>query len=344
MNTRLFVFVFALISSVCIFVAGPVFSQNEEDSEAEARKAAERFLLVLERNPRKGTALDKVVEFHVDHESLDELITRLREKAEATEYEDSGRAWLVVGLVEASQGDAESAQVALERAEELLPKSAVASFVLGQNLMTLNRWPEAAEALERAIQRQPAPTDLLDVFQTLGRVQQRLATGDKVVEVWTRLEKLVPNDPRVPVLIAKTLLDDGHWEAALPRFEALAKATKDLYQRSEFELEAVDLRLKLGQFEQALADADRLLGGLKPDHWLFRETRRRVEEAFLAKDDAVGLIKHYEERLMKQPDDLDALGAVVAHVGFARPSQRRAGRGSKLASSLRRRRLSCGWN
>jgi tetratricopeptide (TPR) repeat protein len=285
-------------------------SESADADEAEARKTAERFLLVLERNPRKGTALDKVVQFHVDHESLGQLVERLREKAEASvaeKPEDAGRAWLVVGLIEALQGDAEGAQPAFEQAEKLLPKSAVASFSLGQNLVTLNRWSDAAAALERAVQRQPAPTDLLEVFQTLGRVQQRLAGGEQVVEVWTRLEKLVPNDPRVPELIAKTLLDDGHWEAALPRFEALAKQTKDLYRRSEFELEAVDLRLKLGQFERALAEADRLLGGLKPDHWLFRETRRRVEEAFLAKDDAKGLIQHYEERLAQQSDDFDAI-------------------------------------
>ncbi len=336
MNTRLFAFVFALLISLCVFVARPTFSQDEDEAEAEARKTAERFLIVLERNPRRGTALDKVVDFHLDHESLDELITRLREKAEATEFEDAGRAWLVVGLIEASQGDAESAQVALERAEELLSKSAVASFVLGQNLMTLNRWPAAAEALERAIQRNPAPTDLLDVFQTLGRVQQRLAPGDKVVEVWTRLEKLVPNDPRVPELVAKTLLDDGHWEAALPRFESLAKGTKDLYRRSEFELEAIDLRLKLGQFEKALAEADRLLGGLKQDHWLFRETRRRVEEAFLAKDDAVGLIKHYEERLVKQPEDLDAvvrLSRALVSIDRRKDARARLEAGIKLAPS-----------
>ena len=311
----------------------PSDTSTLEDDEV-ARKTAERFLLVLERNPRKGTALDKVVEFHVDHESLDELVTSLREKAEATEYEDAGRAWLVVGLVEASQGDAESAQVAFERAEKLLPKSAVASFSLGQNLMTLNRWPDAAAALERAVQRKPAPTDLLDVFQTLGRVQQRLAPGEKVVDVWARLEKLVPNDPRVPELVAKTLLDDGHWEAALPRFESLAKATKDLYRRSEFELEVVDLRLKLGQFDKALAEADRLLGGLKPDHWLFRETRRRVEEAFLAKDDTAGLIKHYNERLTKQPDDFDAivrLSRTLTAQGRPKDARARLEAGIKLA-------------
>ena len=154
-------------AAMCIAsLPGVTWADDESDAnEAEARKAAERFLIVLERNPRRGTALDKVVEFHLDHESLDELVTRLREKAEATEYEDAGRAWLVVGLIEASQGDAESAQAALERSEELLPKSALASFVLGQNLMVLNRWTEAAEALERAIQRQPAPTDCSTCFK-----------------------------------------------------------------------------------------------------------------------------------------------------------------------------------
>ena len=159
MSIRFWTWSLVLAASVCAIAASPQNQTPPVDDdpavaeEAEARKSAERFLMVLERNPRKGTALDKVVEFHVDHESLDELVTRLREKAEAIEFEDAGRAWLVVGLVEASQGDAEAAQTAFERAEELLPKSAVASFSLGQNLMTLNRWPDAAAAFERAIQR-----------------------------------------------------------------------------------------------------------------------------------------------------------------------------------------------
>ena len=94
---------FACFAITALCLASPVlcsFVEDDTDAEAaEARKTAERFLQVLERNPRKGTALDKVVEFHLDHESLDDLVTRLREKAEATEYEDAGRAWLVVGLV-----------------------------------------------------------------------------------------------------------------------------------------------------------------------------------------------------------------------------------------------------
>ena len=285
-------------------------TEQPDKEEDEARKTAERFLMVLERNPRKGTSLDRVLEYHSEHGSLDELAERLRDKAssvDAAKPEDVGRAWMVVGVIDDSRGETEAAVEAFSKAEKLLPTNAMTSFALGQSLITLNRLPDAAAALERAIERKPTPTDLLEVFQTLGRVQQRLQPGDKVIDVWSRLEKLVPNDPRVPELIARTLLDDGHLAAALPRYEAAAKSAKDLYRRSELELEVIDIRLKLGETEKALSDSDRLLGGLKPDHWLFRETRRRIEQAFLAKEDMAGLVTHYETRLSKHPDDVDAI-------------------------------------
>lgn len=298
-----------LLGSLCV-LGGLCLAIADDDSDDEARKTAERFLMVLERNPRKGTSLDRVLEYHSERGSLDELAGRLRDKAssvDAAKPEDVGRAWMVVGVIDDSRGETEAAVEAFSKAEKLLPTNAMASFALGQSLITLNRLPDAAAALERAIERKPAPTDLLEVFQTLGRVQQRLQPGDKVIDVWSRLEKLVPNDPRVPELIARTLLDDGHLAAALPRYEAAAKSAKDLYRRSQLELEVIDIRLKLGETEKALNDSDRLLGGLKPDHWLFRETRRRIEQAFLAKEDMAGLVTHYETRLSKHPDDVDAI-------------------------------------
>lgn len=313
----------------CMWLWGLNVARPDDDpSNDEARKTAERYVLVLERNPRKGTALDKVLEFHTERGTLDEFLQQQRAKAQAageSQPLEAGRAWMVVGLAEDARAETELAVEAFAHAEKLLGDAAakngaaasktsaslmsapLASFYLGQSLATLSHYPEAAEALERAIARKPAPTDLLDVFQTLGRVQQRLQSGDKVVEVWSRLEKLVPNDPRVPELIARTLLDDGHLDAALPRFEKLSAAAADPYRRSELELELIDIRLKLGQTERALAESDKLLSTLKPDHWLFRETRQRVEQSFLNRDDAVGLVKHYEERLAKQLDDFDAV-------------------------------------
>ena len=68
---------------------GATRDRTESFREEDARELAilERFVAVLEKNPRKGTALDKVYAFHVERGSLDSLIAANRArvaKAEGT--------------------------------------------------------------------------------------------------------------------------------------------------------------------------------------------------------------------------------------------------------------------
>ena len=58
-------------------VTEPSAPESAEIAElTKERLAAERFLTVLEQNPRRGTALDKVYSYHVDQGSLDTLIDK----------------------------------------------------------------------------------------------------------------------------------------------------------------------------------------------------------------------------------------------------------------------------
>ena len=50
--------------------------------------------------------------------------------------------------------------------------------------------------------RKPARTDLLDIFQALGRVYQRTQKTEQALAVWNRLEGLFPGDARVQEQIA----------------------------------------------------------------------------------------------------------------------------------------------
>ena len=50
----------------------------------------------------------------------------------------------------------------------------------------------------------PSRTDLLEIFQALGRVHQRAHRNDQALAVWTRLEKLFPDDARVQEQIASS--------------------------------------------------------------------------------------------------------------------------------------------
>jgi WD40 repeat protein len=52
---------------------------SNPDEERE-RQIIERFLTVLEKNPRRGTALDRVYDYHVERGSLEPLLKRYRER------------------------------------------------------------------------------------------------------------------------------------------------------------------------------------------------------------------------------------------------------------------------
>ena len=95
-------------------------------------------------------------------------------------------------------------------------------YYLGQALVLVGQPDAAAEAFERALARNPARSDLLEIFQALGRVHQRAQRKQEALQVWARLEKLFPGDARVQEQIAATLVEEGQSAEALPRYEALS--------------------------------------------------------------------------------------------------------------------------
>ena len=83
-------------------------------------------------------------------------------------------------------------------------------------------------------------------------------------------------------------------------------------------MQAADLKVRLGRSADALKDFESMLGKLRPDSWLHREVRRKIEEVFLKNDDQPGLVAYYEAWTKKEPDDIEALvrlGRTLASMG-----------------------------
>ncbi len=317
-----------------LIAVSPLVAQDVDPEEAKEKSIADRFVVVLEKNPRRGTALDKVYGFHVERGSLEGLIKSYREKTTTSEGAAASTAWMIVGLLEALRGQDALAVTAFEQAEKLSRDNYLASYYLGQSLVLIGQPEKAAEALERAIQRKPAQADLLDVYQALGRVYQRAQKTDKALDVWNRLEKQFPNDARVQEQIATTLLEENEFAAALPRYEALAKTTKDKYRQSLFQMEAAEIKVRLGKSDDAIQDFEKLLGQLLPENWLYREVRRKIEAVYLRTDDQSGLITYYETWAKKYPKDLDAisrLSRLLAGIGRGPEAQTWLENGLKVA-------------
>jgi predicted Zn-dependent protease len=299
----------------CLFIAlsvssffSPARAQEPPataEEESQQKQIVERFQKVLERNPRRGTALDKIYGFHIENGTLETFVKQLEERVAAEPVDGVG--WMILGLVESQRGRDAAAAVALAKASELRTDDPLAAYYLGQSLVLTGQPDKAAAAFEQAITRKPAQADLLEIFQSLGRVHQRAQRNHEALAVWSRLEKLFPGDQRVQEQIAATLVEEGQSAEALPRYEALVKATKDDYRRAVYRMEAAELKVKLSRRAEAIADLEQLLAGLNPESWLFRDVRRKIEDVFLRSDDQDGLATYYSKWIDGHADDVEAM-------------------------------------
>lgn len=277
--------------------------------QARAVQIAERFLGVLQQNPRRGTALDRVYGHHVEYGTLEQFLAELKQRT--VDDPQDGTAWMLLGLLQAHRGEDASAVEALREAERLRPEDALASYYLGQSQLLIGQPEEAVAAFERAIERSPARADLLEIFQQLGRVHQRAQRTEQALEVWTRLETMFPDDARVLEQIAVTLVEEGEFGQALPRYEKLATLVEDDYRRVVFSIEAAQLKVRQGRRDEGLQDLERLLAELNPESWLHRDVRRRIEDVFLRSGDQDGLVTYYERWIETHADDVDAMARLA---------------------------------
>lgn len=310
----LFAFVSLTIAGSIHFVANAQVADLTELSEEEQRQVqiAERFVTVLERNPRRGTALDRIYGHHVEFGTLDDFMQSLRDRVSKTP--DDGTGWMLLGLFEAHRGEDANAIDAFRKAEEFRADDALACYYLGQSLLLLGQPEEAVAAYERALDREPRRTDLLEIFQQLGRVHQRAQRTEAALKVWERLEEMFPDDVRVQEQIAVTLVEEGEFALALPRYENLAKLVKDDYRKTMFRIEAAELKIRASRRDEGISDFEKLMSDLNPEGWLHRDVRRRIEDVFLRSGNQDGLVTYYQKWIEIHPDDVEGMARLARYL------------------------------
>jgi tetratricopeptide (TPR) repeat protein len=281
------------------------YGDSSTGDDARQAEIAERFTSILEKNPRRGTALDRVYGHQVEFGTLDKFLEELRVRIKHNP--NDGTAWMLLGLFESERGEDAKAVEAFRGAAQNRPSDALASYYLGQSLLLIGQPEQAVDAFEQAIAHNPPRTDLLEIFQQLGRVHQRAQRNDAALAVWNRLESLFPDDARVQEQIAITLVEEGQYALALPRYERLIKLVHDDYRRVMLQIEIAELKIRQNRRDDGLSDFEAIFNDLKPDSWLYHDVRHRIEEVFLRVGDQDSLVKYYEKWLGKHADDVDAM-------------------------------------
>ncbi len=308
-----------------ILASGGCQSPDEQDDEAADIQTYQQFLKVLLGNPRFGTAYDRVYEFHSNRGTLQVFHDALADAAGLPDLKaadgnntdgkipefaappDPGKAAILAGMLDLQHVQSAAAVAALERAVKLRAEDAVAYWYLGKALVMNRQLDAAPAAFEKAIACRPAKTDLLEIYKELARTLQRSQQDAEALAAWQQLENLFPGDLRVKEQIATALAEDGRWQDALTRYDAMAKESRNPDQRVQANLSASDLMIQLGRPQDAINLLETQLGTLDADSWMYKEIRRRIEATFRGRDDLPGLAVYYENWIKQHSDDVDAM-------------------------------------
>lgn len=278
---------------------------------AQSREDAlyQRYLQILLRSPRPGTAFDKVFDYHQQRNSLSTFAEQLRQ----TEGEgEAGSALMVLGLLHQKQDQHAEAAAAFEQAAQLRPADPVSARYWGEALLATESFDQAAAALEAALQRDPARIDQLDIFQTLGRLYQQTRQLEKAIEIYKRLESAFPQDRQVQESVAEVLLAGNLLQEALQRYELLASSADSPQQSIEYSLQAAEIEARMGDHQAARTRLAGLSRRVRPGSYLHQQIRQRLEQTYRSQSDFDGLIAHYETVLQRDPTDVDAAGRLAS--------------------------------
>ncbi len=338
-----------LLGMICAFalalagpIAGPVApARGQEAEDAAELKVMERFLAVLEKTPRRGTALDRVYGYHVEHGTLDALVGRFEERAKKDP--NDGEGWMLLGLVEAQRGRDAAAVAAFRDAERLRPDDPLAPYYLGQALVLVGQPDTAVDAFERALARKPParrpPGDLPGPRPGPPACPPGRQGPGRLGPPRSDLPRRRPGsraDRRCPGRGRPAGPGPG------PLREPWPGTSRTNTAGSSSRSSRPSSRSASAGRPRPWATSRSCSPRLDPGSWLFKEVRRKVEEVFLRGDDLAGLAKYYEGWIARTPEDVDAmarLGRTYAQLGRAADSRAWLDKAVALAPSRRDLRL-----
>ncbi len=242
---------------------GVAFCLPSWDSAAnQEEQVAQRYLELLLKNPRKGTAFDRFFEYHQERGTAGDIAAILRsEAAQQSLGADAQHArWTLVGLLESKLGSNADAIESYLKAVKLSPSHSLPSFYLGQCYLLVGESSLAVEAFEQAIKAKPSRADMLEIYEHLGRTHQRELNPEQALSVWKRMEYEFPEDVRVLERIATTCTEENEHKLAISYYQRLVPLTTDVYKKTLFRVEAAEYAIQAERPDDSIVLLQRAAG------------------------------------------------------------------------------------
>lgn len=206
-----------------------------ESEDAQLRKAAEGYELVLQREPDNETALKGLLDARLRLGDLAEAVPPLEKLAELNP--DEADYWILLAQAKQQTGDAEGSAQAYRSILERQPMNVKALQGLAVLLIEQDR-PEAAvgivqdglDAAEQANEETPNSADLVSIRLLLGQVYAELRRYDDAIAAYDSAIEADPESFRPVLAKAIVLRAKGQPDQADPLFASAVSLAPDQYK------------------------------------------------------------------------------------------------------------------
>lgn len=306
--------VFCVLSILFYILSiSPIILAQEETNDA---KIIERYKLMLSRNPKEGSAFDRLYQFYLEGPGLDAMVADYKTEAQA-KPEDSNFQ-LILGHLYKRLGKDTEALTAYQRAVELSQNNYYPHFALGKMYATLRQHENAIIELTKAVElteqtQSTSPEELTKIYKVLGRSYFSRDKVKEAISVWSKIAELDPENIFARIELADLFYEQNLYPQAIAQHKAILEIKKDDPYRKCLSLREIGkIHEDTGAYEEARKHYDEALTLTAPGNWLRKDLQQRIIDIYAADGNWEGLIGYYQTKLETSPNDPELLGLLAA--------------------------------
>ena len=282
---------------------------------AQDETVAERYKLMLSRNPKEGSTFDRLYQLYLEDAGLDTMVADYQAAAAAKPNDSNLQ--LILGHIHKRLGKDAETLAAYQRAVELAPDNYYPHFALGQMYATLRRHADAIRELTKAAELSEAtqaasPEELMTIYKALGRAYFSRDRVDEAISAWTKISELDPENIFSRIELADLFREQQLYAQAIAQHEAIiALKTDDPYRVCLSRREIGNIHEEKSDYEAAIQTYEAALALTAPGNWLRKDLQHRIIGIYAADGNWEGLITHYKEKLERTPNDPELIGLLA---------------------------------
>lgn len=276
---------------------GPLIPEaSAQGWEAQGDRTQEiiaRYKRMLEENPVEGMALERLLGHVGRGTGLDQLIAEYERKLASRP--DSINFRLILGHLHKAKGEMEKAKEYYNQVVERRPADPLGWLGQGTILLLEGERRRAMEDFEEALTRETNRERRRELLRQLGELSFGQREFERGKDFYERLIQMTPNDQFVRMDYVRLLVQHRQFEDALAQYDRLLQlAGRDNPRRAQVLRDRAEVYEMMDDLDRAVATYEQVLAMVSSTSWIAMEVRHNLVSLYRRAGRLTDFLTKYE--------------------------------------------------